>query len=226
MIFYHGLWDLVYLYGVNLPWFTGPIGFIWQQYICWSFILISGFCQSFAKNGLRDGIIVSLCGIAVSVVTYFVGSPVVFGVLTFLGAAMIFTYLLKKDLLRIEGEIGLFIAFLLFLLTRNINDGYLGFGPINILRLPPEFYPQHPGYFLTFLGFTARSFMSSDYFSFIPWIFLFLSGFYAYKTISKSEMEILNKGKVPFLDFLGRNSLLIYLIHQPILYLLFELIYR
>ena len=46
MILYHGVWDLVYLYGVDFPWYEGKMAFLWQQSICWTFILLSGFCFS------------------------------------------------------------------------------------------------------------------------------------------------------------------------------------
>ena len=44
MMCYHGLWDVVFLFGVQLPWYTGMPGHLWQQSICWVFILLSGFC--------------------------------------------------------------------------------------------------------------------------------------------------------------------------------------
>ena len=44
MIAYHTGWDLVYLFGYRVPWFTASPGYVWQQSICWGFILLSGFC--------------------------------------------------------------------------------------------------------------------------------------------------------------------------------------
>ena len=38
MIAYHGLWNLVNLFGVNLPWDNAAPGYCWQQVICWAFI--------------------------------------------------------------------------------------------------------------------------------------------------------------------------------------------
>ena len=48
MIAYHGMWNLVYLFGVQAPWYRGTPGYLWQQSICWTFILLSGFCWSFS----------------------------------------------------------------------------------------------------------------------------------------------------------------------------------
>ena len=44
MMLYHGMWDAVYLFGVVVPWYSAGQGRLWQQSICWVFILLSGFC--------------------------------------------------------------------------------------------------------------------------------------------------------------------------------------
>ena len=43
MIAYHGMWNLVYLFGVKASWYSGTPKYLWQQFICWTFILLSGF---------------------------------------------------------------------------------------------------------------------------------------------------------------------------------------
>lgn len=40
MMLYHGMWDLVYLFGVRAPWYGSWQGELWQQSICWVFILL------------------------------------------------------------------------------------------------------------------------------------------------------------------------------------------
>lgn len=44
MMLYHGCWDLVNLFGIQADWYYGLPGHLWQQSICWVFILLSGFC--------------------------------------------------------------------------------------------------------------------------------------------------------------------------------------
>mgnify|MGYP003174160380 CR=1 FL=1 len=44
MIGYHACWDLIFLFGMSAAWYTGWQGHLWQQSICWVFILLSGFC--------------------------------------------------------------------------------------------------------------------------------------------------------------------------------------
>ena len=82
--------------------------------------------------------------------------------------------------------------------------------------------------FTTYLGFPQKGFFSADYFSLLPWFFLFLTGFYLYQLVQKNHMmEKLFSWRVPGFDVIGRHSLLIYLLHQPavfgISWLLFQI---
>ena len=58
MMCYHGLWDVVFLFGVQLPWYTGMPGHLWQQSICWVFILLSGFCLPMGHHPYKRGALV------------------------------------------------------------------------------------------------------------------------------------------------------------------------
>ena len=91
MIAFHGLWNLVYLFGIRLDWYTGTPGYIWQQWICWTFITLSGFCWSFSRNHLKRGALVFGGGIIVSAVTCIAmpDSRILFGVLTCIGSCML-----------------------------------------------------------------------------------------------------------------------------------------
>ena len=53
MIAYHACWDLVYLFHADWDWYRGTGAYIWQQSICWTFILLSGFCFSLGRRPLR-----------------------------------------------------------------------------------------------------------------------------------------------------------------------------
>ena len=45
MLAYHAMYDWVYVFGHESSWYNiwAPGCHVWQQYICWSFILLSGF---------------------------------------------------------------------------------------------------------------------------------------------------------------------------------------
>ena len=69
MMLYHGMWDVVFLFGVAQKWYTGRPGFVWQQSICWVFILLSGFCLPLGHHPLKRGAAVFGAGALVTGVT-------------------------------------------------------------------------------------------------------------------------------------------------------------
>ena len=221
MIAYHGTWDLVYLYGVDWKWYEGTGAYIWQQSICWTFILLSGFCWSLGKNPIKRGLFVFGGGVLVTLVTliFMWDSRIVFGILTFLGSCMLLMIPMDKWLKKLRPEWGLFFSVILFVLTRNCNRGYLGFEKWNLFALPTRLYR---GMIATYFGFLDPDFYSTDYFSIIRWIFLFLCGYFIYHIFKKKKwMErVSDVKKLPLVNFLGRHSLVIYLVHQPVIYLL------
>ena len=95
---------------------------------------------------------------------------VTFGVLFFLGSGMLLLKLLDRLLCRLAPVWGITASGMLFFLTRNINDGYLGFEDWNFFKIPEQLYLNK---FTTYVGFTEAGFFSSDYFSLMPWFFLY-----------------------------------------------------
>ena len=69
MMLFHVCWDLVFLFDVNMRWYAGTPGRLWQQSICWVFILLSGFCAPFGRHMLRRGVTVFAAGALVTAVT-------------------------------------------------------------------------------------------------------------------------------------------------------------
>ena len=227
MICYHGAWDFVYLYQVKWDWYRGTGAYIWQQSICWTFIFLSGFCWSLGKRHLKRGLMVFGGGLLVTLVTILVmpDNRVVFGVLTLTGSCMLLMILLDPFLKKIPAQAGLLASVFLFVITRNINRGYLGFENWNLWKIPESWYQ---GMGAAYLGFTPGDFYSTDYFSLIPWLFLFVSGYFVYHIFQKYrllEMPVFKLNLPPF-SFGGRNSLVIYLLHQPVLYILGFVIWK
>lgn len=226
MILYHATWNFVYIYGRDWKWFGSKGAYLWQQSICWTFILLSGFCFSLGKRHVKSGVMVFISGALVSLVTILVmpQNKVVFGVLTCIGSCILLVTLGEKLLNKIPAYIGTMFSFALFLLTKNINNGYLGFKEGVYLILPEELYGN---YFTTYLGFPFRGFYSTDYFSLFPWLFLFLTGFYVCKIADKKKVWNVDllQWKIPLVSWLGRRSLLIYLLHQPVIFALQELLF-
>ena len=213
MIAYHASWDLVYLYGVNWLWYRSFGAYLWQQSICWTFILLSGFCFHLGRHRVRRGLMAFGGGALVSAVTFVMmpEEPILFGVLTFLGTATLLTVLLDALAKRIPARAGLAGSFTLFLLLRGVNSGYLGFEGARIAALPRGLYQD---LLTAFLGFPSASFVSSDYFSLIPWLFLFWTGYFLYGLRREEGCRL----RLPVVTAMGRHSLLIYLLHQPLIY--------
>lgn len=230
MVCYHWMWDVVYIQNESYPWYDGLPGYIWQQSICWSFIILSGFSLRLGRHPLRRGATVFAAGALVTVVTVFIlprffvsGLDIWFGVLTLLGSSMLIVGLADSVLKKIPPVPGLFIFAALFFVTRNVNIGFLGFEGLNFVSIPDVLYAN---YFTAFLGFPPRGFYSSDYFSLVPWIFLFLVGYYLYGLYENIAGERTYKKSVPILSTIGRGSLYIYIVHQPLITLLMFLIYQ
>ena len=233
MIIYHFMWDLRYIADFNISWYGGIASNIWQKSICITFIFISGFCFSFGKKRLKRSLIIFMCGALISAVTFILmpENRVVFGVLTFLGSAGFITIIVDKlnkiivskinestfNLTMLIGMLLLFISFF------NVNFGYIFFPKKTLL---PKYL--YDGYFMTFIGFPDPSFFSTDYFAILPWIFLYLSGYFMQKTIGNKQdvVKYLLNDRFKFISYLGRNSLIIYMVHQPVLYLVTLIIMR
>jgi len=222
MILYHASWDMVYMFGADWPWYHGFAAHVWQQSICWTFILLSGYCWSLGRRQLRRGLTVFLCGALITAVTWFFmpGNLVYCGVLTLLGASSMLLVPLAPALERVPAQAGAAGSFLLFLVTRDVNAGFLGFEGMRFAALPAGLYRDH----LTALpGFPPADFFSTDYFSLFPWFFLFLTGWFLFRLRPEEVREI---RRVPLVTAMGRHSLLIYMLHQPAVYALLWALFR
>lgn len=217
MVAYHFVWDMVFLYGHRWKWFYHSE--LWQQSICWTFIILSGFCFSLGRNPLKRGIIVFSAGVLVSVVTILImpSSKIIFGILTLIGTSMLLLVPLRRLFEKIPSVLGMVVSFALFVMFKNCAHGYLGIKAFRVLKLPDFLYKN---YVTTFLGFPKSDFFSSDYFPLFPWFFLFVFGYFLYNFFESKDLckKLLSKGHLPVINFIGRHSLLIYLIHQPIIY--------
>ena len=227
MIAYHGLWNLVYLYHVKMDWYTGTLGYVWQQSICWTFILLSGFCWSMSRSHWKRGALVFAGGLAVSLVTHVAmpSAAINFGILTFLGSAMLLMIPLEKGLKKVPAVPGLLASSMLFCLLRNLGGGTFGFESLVLGRVPKGLYRNM---LTAYLGFPPKSFRSTDYFALFPWLMLFVAGYFLYRILHSRgwDRTLFAKGEIPCLTFLGKHSLLVYLLHQPLLYGLMALCFQ
>lgn len=191
------------------------------QPLFWAtFIIISGVCSRLSRNTIKRGVIVVLCGLAITIVTAFimplfgfVGAEIFFGILHCLGFCMIITGLLMPVIKKINYKVGAVVCAVLFLIFYNIETGELLFG---LIELPYQLYTSN---ITAPLGLHNNEFYSADYFPLIPWLFLFLFGAFMGKIALEEKLpEFMYKSHAKIFSVIGKNSLWIYLAHQPVIY--------
>ncbi|MCL2513729.1 MAG: DUF1624 domain-containing protein [Oscillospiraceae bacterium] len=196
--------------------------------ISFVFILVSAVSCTLSKNNLKRGAKIFAAALLITAVTTFLlpvfgldGLSIKFGILHFLGAAIMLYPLIDKAVKRVPPAVGLpFLAFL-YLFTFNISRGYLGFGkPVIFLQA------SFPGLsFLFPVGLVSPAFESADFYPLFPHMFLFAIGCYIGLYLKKHGFPDFAYKKIfPPFEFSGRHALPIYLIHQPVIFLFSYLI--
>lgn len=193
------------------------------QPVFWAiFIITSGICSMLSRNPIKRGAIVFGAGMIVTLVTSvimpafsFYGAEIYFGILHCLGICMIITGLIKPLIEKTNTVFGIILSIVLFALCYNINDGSLAFGLINLPTPSTNLFMP--------LGVYKADFVSADYFSIFPWIFMYLVGAFIGKGAKAGAFPAFTykKNIKPF-AFVGRNSLWFYLGHQVVIYALLE----
>ncbi len=211
IIFFHLMYDLVYLFGIVE--LTTPLAQkLYQFGNDWGgtpFLFLSGLCATIGSRPGKRAITVLGGGVIISLVTTamyllgFAGKGIIiyFGVLHCIGTCMLLWLLFRKLPTPALLIIGLILA---------------AWG-LHLRNAPSVDYP-----WLTIFGLVPHGFTSSDYFPLLPNFGYFLIGASLGRTLYKNKVSLLpkvNENSIlirPF-SFIGRNSLLIYLLHQPIL---------
>ena len=207
MILIHLIYDVVNLYGfIHWPypaWYS-----LFKNNYGALFLLISGVSVTLGRRSVRRGLTVFGCGMIVSAVTlgmYLIGMAdsgilIYFGVLHCLGVCMMLWPLFRRLHPRQLLAAGIALVLAGWWLRGQVWD-----------------FP-----FLMPLGFTFPGFSSSDYFPLMPNLGYFLLGA-AFGRTFYTEKKTLLPGTDPGHPLIrcfcamGRNSLMIYLLHQPIL---------
>ena len=217
MIFYHGCYNLAEIFRLDVPFFYSPYMQALQLIIAGDFVLISGAACRFSRNNLTRGLQVFAFGMALTAVTGFVlpSQIVRFGILHLLGCCMMLFSLIQRLLDRVHPTVGILLCTTLFLGTYFVSSGVIGFPPFTA-QLPAGLYASR---WLFWLGFPGRGFFSSDYFPLLPWVFFFLAGTYIGVYLKAGKFPAwVYRPHIPWLGWIGRHTIWIYLLHQPVLY--------
>ena len=201
MVLHHLGYDL-WTYGMLPNWvLDNPVFYVVQPFFAGMFLFISGISSRFSHSNLRRGVRVLCWSVVVSLVSWLVGEPILFGVLHFLGCAMVIYGLTGKWVDR---------------LPRWLTPILCAAG---IVLTAPLLHRRFDVQGLFWLGFMSRSFASADYYPLLPWIFVFLLGTWAGYYVKERRLpDWFYTWTCPVLPQIGRLSLVIYLAHQPICY--------
>ena len=209
MMVIHFIYDITFLFPL-VQW-TAPGWYTFLVRLCSVlFILISGICVTLGKHSLRRGLTVLGGGMIITAVTVALAVTglcdssiiIYFGILHCLGLCMLLWPLVKKC----PG----WVLLLLGLALRYVGRYF------DTLSLDT--------YWLVPLGLHPDDFASSDYFPIVQHFGIFLVGAGLGRYLYSKKTSLLPKVKqnppIRFLSFCGRHSLLIYLLHQPVLSLI------
>lgn len=203
MVAYHFFYDLVFFLGAPNWIFSNQVFDILQPFFAGVFIILSGVSSRFSRSNTRRGVKVVVAALIITLVTWFMGNIVVFGILHLLGVCMIFYGLTGRLWDKIPEKCAPFI--------------YIGLAIIAVL-VRGAVNPTQTDIFFVF-GFCTRSFYSSDYFPLLPWLFIFLLGTWLGKLVRDKRLpQWVHTVNPPAFPAIGRKSLVIYVLHQPVLY--------
>ncbi|NYZ80028.1 DUF1624 domain-containing protein, partial [Candidatus Micrarchaeota archaeon] len=195
----------------------GPFWFWFALTTASLFLLLSGVSlvlsrsrsekrgASFLKY-LKRGLLIFSLGMLITFVTWlFIGSDfVLFGVLHLIGLSVILSYPLVKN-----KNASLVAGFLLILAGVVLQGMRFGFS------------------WLVWLGLKPVGYHSVDYFPLLPWLGVVLVGVFLgnvlLKNYGRTFASVAGQNRAArFLSFFGRHSLVIYLLHQPVIILAFS----
>lgn len=226
MVIYHLYFDLRYFYAVDMGALTDRIMHGWQPWIAGTFILVSGVSSRYSSDNIRRGALTLMVAMCFTFATAFVtpSAPITFGVLHLLGTCMVLYGFIGKWVGALPSAVGLLLFLPLFFLCRGIPQGFFGIDGLFTAALPGALYRAE---LLFPLGFPSDSYAAMDYFPLIPYFFLFLAG--------ASLGALFQNGRLPkgfyrtrfgALAWIGRRAMLIYILHQPVLIAVQEVVFK
>ena len=204
MVVHHIFYDLCAFCGLPWVWFSNPVWNVVHYLSAGTFILLAGVSANFSHSNLKRGLRTLAIALGITAVTVLVNMPILFGVLHLLGSCMVLYALTARFWQRLPAWAIPALSLVGVLATAKLVNGY------------PTAVPH-----LWMLGLTTPDFSSADYFPLLPWAFVFLFGTWAGKYVREGWLpRRFYEARAPRLAAVGRHSLLIYVLHQPVLYAL------
>ena len=218
MIFHHGYVLLNIINNVTFSFFSSRLFEVLQMIFVAAFLLVSGICTNYSRSIARRGAVVFGAAIIITIATAvvlplvgIVGLEIYFGILHMFGLSMLLYACLRPLLERCNPMLLSIICVVLFI-AQSIWMKYVPFvdDPYNIWMI---------------FGFPSRDFYSADYYPLFPYFFLFVAGTALGRPIKAGTFpKWFYNVRLPAFEFIGRHSLVIYLLHQPIIFGLIMLV--
>ena len=169
--------------------------------------------QGAASAAVLKGLVYGAAVLTFVTAVFMPSEAIWFGVLHLNAAAVLLTCLVYPLLQRLPAGAGLAASAALFALTNQLPEGYLGFENWRLCAVPAGLYKTN----WFWLGLPdLTQFASADYFPILPWVFLFWCGVFL------ARLWRPGRGEPPAalrpLCAIGRNTLLVYMLHQPVIY--------
>jgi len=205
MILFHLIVDLSEFYGYLFVYAQGLLYYAGKLSVV-LFLLLAGLSTRFSRRPLRHGLQILGWGIVVTLVTYIYNPTVYvrFGILHLIGSGLILSYGIR----HFDQWLRIILALLLMAGGRVAEQT----ATAQVWLLP--------------LGVVPAAFASLDYYPLLPWAGVILLGAWAGEYLYPVPRSLLKKEpKANLFTYMGRHSLSIYLLHQPLLLALLRLIH-
>jgi uncharacterized membrane protein len=178
-----------------------------QVFFAGIFIVLAGVSSRFSRNNFKRGLQLTGCALLVTAASF----AVLPDPLLSLRYALGFYQPAKGELLGVPILIGI-----LHLLAACV----LLYALLEKLKIPSALVVTLAAFFSLFFGVTKwPDVLSADKFPILPWGFLFFLGVWLGKPIQMKKFpEWFYSAEIPVFPAIGRKTLLIYLLHQPVLY--------
>ncbi len=204
MVVHHVLYDMYAFCGAPWSWFSNPVWDVLHYLDAGTFILLAGLSCNFSHSNLRRGLRTLGLALVITLVTTLMGpeTAIRFGILHLLSACMIFYHFTRRVWEGLPAPVLPVLMILATILAAPLTDGY------------PSSVPH-----LWMIGLVTPDFYSADYFPLLPWIFVFLLGTWCGKYVRSGSLpQWFYEAKAPALAAVGRKSIWIYMLHQPVIY--------
>mgnify|MGYP000131648508 CR=1 FL=1 len=120
---FHTCYDLAYLYGFKMPWFTQTIfQDVWRASISWVFLFIAGWMCTLSRNNIKRATKYAAAALVVWIATTLVSvdDSVNFGIIFCMAACTAIVALARPVLDRVSAAWGITICLILFACTWSI----------------------------------------------------------------------------------------------------------